>query len=737
MNKKFIFCLLTLFVPAFLGNIYAVDVSTDYIVETVENSVENAVGIVETVGSTVETVFRECAVNDDYILLVDDISGIIALENKHTGYIWYSSPPDAESDDTASEIIKKEILSSNILRYGIPEKRTNNNYLRSNTSDCDFYVSDIDNGVRITYNYNAGFEFPVDYTLESDCLKASLKVSEIKETNPMNIATEITVMGSFGADSDKEDGYFVVPDGSGALIRFNNSRTADTNAYVQTVYGADITTVPATRSADTQQIYLPIYAIVKQDNALLVIAEKSDSNAYITAKVSGQSNSIYNFCHFTFVLRNTDTFYMSGNSTDKFTVFEQGDIKSDDIVLKYYPIVKKDVSYIDVAEKYRDYLMQNGLEPKKSSSSAYINLYGGAEKKKNIFGIPMTVKQSITDYNQAVEIISELKNKGADNLVVSYKNWTDDGMENKIDTSAEPSGTLGGKSGFNELVDSIRMNNFLFYPTSDNRNFVSGNGYNSLNSTCIRVSGQYSRIVSYDRAYGIPDGFSKNKSLLSPEYFNEVFTETAENYNKSNLTGISTAALTTSLYGDYGREKISRFNAMELTENALQNLSGSLTDGILADGANAYALPYVSHIINMPTESSRFDIFSEDVPFCQIVLHGIIPYTSTAVNSSPNPTEKLLKSVAMGCLPCYDIIAEETNVLKNTELDIYYYANAEGWLDNIAEQYCNLKPLYERIADCTITDYNADSDIITTTYSDGTVTKVNLDSQQIDYQLGE
>lgn len=719
------------------GNIYAVDVSTDYIVETVENSVESYSRIVETVENPVEKNFRECASNSDYTLLIDDISGIIALENRHTGYIWYSSPPDAENDDTASEIIKKEILSSCVLRYGIPEKRTNNNYLRSNTGDCDFSVSDIAGGVRITYRYSAGFEFPVDYTLESDCLKASLKVSEIRETNPMNIATEVTVMGSFGAGSDDEDGYFVIPDGSGALIRFNNNRTSDTNAYSQTVYGADVTAVPATKGADTQQIYLPMYAIVKQDNAMLVVAEKGDSNAYISARVSGQSNSRYNLCRFTFVLRNTDTFYMSGNSTDKFTVFEQGDIKSDDIVLKYYPIAKQDVNYIDVAEKYRDYLMQNGLETKKSNSSVYINLYGGAEKKKNIFGIPVTAKQSTTDYSQASEIVSELKNKGADSLVVTYKNWTDDGMENKIDTGAVPSGTLGGKSEFKKFTDLLMENDFLFYPESDNRDFVSGNGYNSLKSTCIRVSGQYSRIVSYDRAYGIPDGFSRNKSLLSPEYFSDVFTETAENYVKSGLTGISAAYLTTSLYGDYGKDKISRFNAMELTENALQALSDSLTDGIIADGANAYALPYVSHVTNVPTESSHFDIFSEDVPFYQIVLHGIIPYTSEAVNSSPNPTETFLKSVAVGSLPCYDIIAEETDVLKDTELDVYYYAGADGWLDDIAEQYSTLKPLYERTADCTITGYSVDGNIITTTYSDGTVTKVNLDSQQIDYRLGE
>lgn len=733
MNKRFALCLIAVFMFIFSGNVHAVDVSTDYTVETVENPVENSVDIVETVENHVEKEFSECAENDDYILLIDNNSGIIGLENKHTGYIWYSSPLDTESDESSSELIKNEILSSNMLRYGIPEKRTNNNYLRSNTSDCKFSVSSIDNGVCITYKYSAGFEFPVYYTLESDCLKASLKISEIKESNPKNIVTEVTIMGSFGAAADDEDGYFLIPDGSGTLVRFNNNRTTDVNAYSQNVYGNDITAVPATRGAVTEQIYLPVYGIIKQDNAMLVVAEKGDSNAYITAKVSGQSNSKYNLCRFTFVLRNTDTFYMSGNNTDKFTVFEQGEIAGDDIELKYYPISKKDADYIDIAEKYRDYLIQNGLETKKSSSAAYINLYGGAEKKKSIFGIPMTIKQSTTDYQQAEKIISELNNKGADNLVILYKNWTDDGIENKIDTSASPSGTLGGKSGFNKFVELINDNGFLLYPVADNRNFVSGNGYNSFNSTCIRVSGQYSRIVSYDRAFGIPDGFSKNMSLLSPRYFNEVFTRTAENYVKSGLTGISPSELTMSLYGDYGKNKISRFNSMELTESALQTLSESLTDGILADGANAYALPYVNHITNVPIESSHFDIFSEDIPFYQIVLHGIIPYSSTALNSSPNPTESLLKSVAMGCLPCYDIIAEETSILKDTELDVYYYANADGWLDDITEKYSMLKPLYDDISDSTITGYEVYGDIIRTSYANGTETEVNLELQTVNF----
>ena len=50
---------------------------------------------------------------------------------------------------------------------------------------------------------------------------------------------------------------------------------------------------------------------------------------------------------------------------------------------------------------------------------------------------------------------------------------------------------------------------------------------------------------------------------------------------------------------------------------------------ILADQANAYALPYADHIINVPLSSSKFDIFDAEIPFYQIVMHGVVPYSTT------------------------------------------------------------------------------------------------------------
>ncbi len=688
-------------------------------------------------GKQVIGTYRQCAENDSYIMLVDDRLGNLGLKNKATGYIWWSSPLGAARDKVATPLLVNELRSSNTLRYGIPSKRSNNNVLRSGTDDCEIKVSDVKNGVKVTYYYNkAGFSFPVEYTLEEDCLKASLKVSDIKEPKDEKIATEVTLMSSFGAASDTEDGCFVIPDGSGALVRFNNNKTMDTNAYQQRVYGNDVTVVPTSRGAVTEQIYLPVYGIVKEDNAMLVVASKGDSNAYISAQVSKQSNSSYNLCNFTFILRGTDTFYMSGNNSDKLTVFENGDIKSDDIELRYYPISKKGASYVDVANRYRQYLIEeDGVEPKSSKAAMYVDLYGGTLKKKPVLGIPVTLKQPVTKYDEALEILTELKNKGVDDMVVSYNGWTNDGIRRKVDTGASPSGTLGGKSSFNKLTDFIGENGFEFYPASSSRDFYSGNGYYSFTSTCVRVSGSYSRIVSYDRAYGIPDGFKKNMSLLSPSYYGEVYGDIASSYAKAGLTGAAVDNAASSLYGDYGKKDISRYKAMTLAEEAFGKLSDSLDNGFIADGANAYALPYVSHITNVPLSSSRFDIFNEDVPFYQIVMHGLVPYSTTPVNGDADPSQLLLMAAATGSSLSYDMIYNETSKLKDTDYDRYYYANYHYWADTAAEEYKLLAPLLDSVSDSTITGYDVSDDgsLITTTFSNGTVVKTDLVNKTVEY----
>ena len=683
--------------------------------------------------------FSYGAENESFRMIVDHRNAIFGLENKDTGYIWWSSPLGATQDSVATDLLVDELRSSSTMNYGIPETRNNNNPLRSGYSgDCSMTVTDIKDGIRVVYNYSkAGFRYPVEYTLEGDHLKASLKVADIEETKPRNVATEITLLGSFGAASSSEDGYFVIPDGCGAVMRFNNGKSLGSGTYMQRVYGRDVTAVPTTRGAIAEQVYLPVYGIVKEDNAMLVIASKGDSNAVLSARSPMQSNTSYNLCNFTFTVRGTDTFCMSG-SNEELTMFQRGDIDSDDIELLYYPIAKEGADYVDIAARYRRYLTEEkGVSTKTeaNSSAMYVSLFGGVMKKKPILGIPVNMKTAVTTYDEAVDILTKLRDSGVDDMVVSYANWTNNGIKNQVDTKAKPAHILGGKKDFSDLTDFISENGYELYPVSDNRDFYSGGGYYSFTNTAVRISGSYSRIVSYDRAYGIPDGFRKNMSLLSPSYFDNVLGKVSKNYDKAGLDGICIADLTTSLYGDYGKKNISRYDAMNELTDCYETIDERLGGGILAERANAYALPYVSHISDMPLTSSRYDIFDEDIPFYQMVMHGIVPYSTAAVNGSADPETMLLMAAATGSNISYDMLHEDVSELKDTEFDIYYYANYDSWIETAAAEYRLLQPILSNVSTSTITGYKTEDngDIITTTYSNGTVVKVDFKNKTIDF----
>lgn len=668
-------------------------------------------------GTQVLAVYRICANNGEYRLLVNDRYGNIAVENVKTGYIWHSSPIGATRDENATPLQIKQLLSSVSIKYAEPEKRSTSS-VYSAAEGCKITVTDIDGGVRVNYSFKEGFTFPAEYVLEGDHVKASVKIADITESNDKRIITEITLLNNFGAAGSEEEGYFAVPDGCGAKISFNSKRTALSNSYSQQVYGSDVTAVPTNKGIQAEQIYLPVYGIIKQNNALLAVASRGDTNAVLSANVAGQSNTSYNTCSFNFMLRESDVFYMSGKSNDKFTVFESGEIKSDDIEMLYFPLTETSADFITVASRYRQYLTENGYIKANSADSPkmLVSFYGGTRRKKSVLGIPVTTTQTAVTFDDAYEILEKLSENGVENIAVTYHNMTDDGISRKVDTLANPSSQLGGKSGFSRLTDFINDKGYSLYPGSDSMEFYSGNGYNSLSDTCVRVSGAYSRIVSYDMAYGIPNGFKDDMSLLSPASFGKLFGDISENYSDSAVDGISIGQLSHSLYGDFGKKNISRYKAKKLLTEGLD----SLDMNILAETANAYILPYTDFISDMPVTSSRFDIFDEDIPFMQAVFHGVIPYSSAAVNASPDHDEMLMMAAITGSIPKYDMICCDVSDLKDTDLDFLYYADSSYAVETALADYAVLEPLLSEIDGQYIVSYERNGDTICVGYSNGT-----------------
>jgi hypothetical protein len=144
-------------------------------------------------------------------------------------------------------------------------------------------------------------------------------------------------------------------------------------------------------------------------------------------------------------------------------------------------------------------------------------------------------------------------------------------------------------------------------------------------------------------------------------------------------------------------------------------------------------LPYASQITNVPVYSSGFNVTDYDIPFYQMVIHGLIPYSSKPVNASSNTSQTFLRALAAGSNIHYDLIHEDAAELTDTDYDELYYANYEGWLDMAASQYKACKEILAGVSDMTITRYDVENDgtKLTTTYSkDGKNVVVEIDLKE-------
>lgn len=651
----------------------------------------------------------------------------LALVDKGTGEIWWSNPINADGS-TGKKAQIQELKAGMTVIYGEPSKRRTTTLNSKVKGKAKF--KDVKNGVQITYKFAAAkITVPVTYTLEDDYLKLYVDTSEIEEEDGDKIVTELAFMTSFGAATEEDKGYYVIPDGSGALINFNNGKTG-LKTYSGKVYGKDITAVSQTAPAVTQQVYLPMYGIVKGNSGMMVVADKGDTCASINAYVSGQNKTSYNTCYFDFEIRTSDEYLMGGDA-NPLKVFEKRGILVPEIEVRYYPVSNggSSIDYVDIADKYRDYLTSSEYGVAKSDTvndtPLYVDFYGGVLKKESVIGLPVTMQHVATSFDDAKDILTELQAGGADSIVVNYNQWTAADIKEQVSDKAKPASKLGGKSDFKDLMSYADSNNISIYPEVDNLTFKSGGGYWTMTDTAIRVSNAYSRQYTYDLAYGIENKFYKAMALLSPERYEKMFNNLAKSYSSFGLSNISVGSASTVIYGDYGKKAMSR----EMVKYELREYYQLLNDqvgSVLADGANAYILPYVDHITNVPLNSSNFDIFDQDIPFYQIVMHGLKSYSTTAVNGDAQIADLILDAVASGSNLRFDLMAEEANELKDTRYDVYFYADAKYWTEDAASCYRFTKDILSDVSNQKITEYNILSDDeIETVYENGTKTIVN------------
>jgi len=684
------------------------------------------------------------AETDKFALYFDKDNERIGYYVKDSGQYWWSSPINTYSDQTIVDEAKgstmkkaqrKQVSSSLVISYAdlLQSKRNVTDVYSANATKA---FKKTNKGVVVTYKFSksaGGFKIPVHYELDDKGLYVYVDSKDINEpdTNSIDgkVLTKIAFAPNFGAQAPAEidgtpiNGYMIVPDGSGAVINYNNGKS-NYAPYEQTVYGRDYTPVPLSAPRVTQQAYMPVAATVKGQNGLVLVASDGDSYVSAKAQVTGQNKQAFNTVYFSFTVRSTDQFYMSGDSTNRLTVYEKGDIKTERLGVRYYPVTGEngtDVNYADCAAVYRDYLIENkGLEKKTEANKTplYVDLYGGVLKQTSILGLPFDLKTEITGFKQAGEIVDKLKEKSVDDMIVNYNDWTNKAITNKISTKADASGTLGGQKEFKSFLetDGVKV-----YPTLNNNQMDSSSwGYMTLTSTAIRISNAYSRQSKYSYAFGVAEA-GVSPALLSPAKYSQVFDEMISSYKDEGVENIGFGDFSYKLSSDFSSKNTSvRDKTMQTLIEGYEKAKGDMS-GIITSSANAYVIPYTDHITNVPVYSSGFNVTDYDIPFYQMVIHGYVPYAGKPINASSNSDEMFMLSLAAGSNIHYDMVYEDASVLQDTDYDDLYYANYEGWVPHAAEEYSLTKQILSGVSNMTIKKYerSADGSELKTTYTDG------------------
>lgn len=577
----------------------------------------------------------------------------------------------------------------------------------------------------------------IEYTLDGDTLVAKIPSSSIQYPSEYPI-NQISVLSYFGAAGTDEEGSLFVPDGSGALINFNNGKTAYP-PYQQSVYGTDRTMDLTDKPTVEQEVRLPVFGILKEKSAVLGIIEDGASVAAIRADVAGRLNS-YNYVYPSYIVINKGEVTLNASDQRRtLPKFQEEKVKSD-YTVRYAFLSGKDASYYGMAQYYRDYLLdRNGLpqvaaQLQSDNAPFYLQLIGGINKTKHFAGIPYESTESLTTFEQAQSIVNLLQQRGIDDISVKYSGWFNGGLSHKVPEKIKVDGSIGGKTGLQNLSNFAEENNIPFYLDVALVNANSTSGFKPSKDASITLRELPAALYPLDLALNRRDRASSPAYIVSPRLIEGYVDSMLKELTKFKVSGISLRDLADQLNSDYRKNnQIDRAEAEAISIQSLSKLREAGLD-IIAEGGNAYALPFLSGITNAPMSNSHFKIEDEGIPFYQLVIRGIIDYTGAPYNLSSytNSSQYVMKSLEYGANVAFEWVYEPNRKMKDTDFSNLYSVHYGLSLDQATDIYHEVNAFLKTVRGEPILVHEKLGDgVYKTVYGNGLFVIVNYNSSPV------
>lgn len=597
-------------------------------------------------------------------------------------------------------------------------------------------------GLDIEMPQMASFKIVMNLTLDQGDLVVNVPTYECTSGNDFFTLQKIEVLPNFGYASSEEvqDGYIFVPDGSGALFELN-SYNASYPQYSRPLYNNTYFDQMYVKDAFSENVSMPVFGIMygKDSNAthgMMGIIESGEELSSISVQLGtndastggGLNNRVYSTVDTTQYSRVKLQGPYAEESTRYLT--STGPIDMDYTVR--YKFFNEGTTYYDFAESYKEYLSEkHGMElTYKNEPKLYLEVLGALTLPKHFVGIPYDEVVSMTTYSQLGQILEDLSSM---NLVVDYQGAFNNGEKTSLMNKVELVKENGSKQ---DLENVMRL--------ADEKGveLLLGTNLMTIKDTSYPFKAKVHAINGYDGKpaeiykYNLIDGkFTPSKVdskyLLHPQYFKDVM----DNFlgATEQFANISVADVPNTYYANYNvKDIVTPIQANTVIERELQRLDDAKAT-VAFNNPNVNTLPFCDYAVNISRESSPYGTFYTAVPFRQLVLNGLVEYTTLNVNMSKESMDYyLLQALEVGSYPKFTVSYEKEDILKDTPYTNYFTVGYENLKPKMEELYGEYEEAFNQIGTNEIVNHRiVAAGVFETEYANGVKVLTNYNEDAV------
>ncbi|MFB1051001.1 DUF5696 domain-containing protein [Paraliobacillus sp. JSM ZJ581] len=664
--------------------------------------------------------FDQVVENDVADLYVNKESLALKIVDKRTGYVWSSGLDEKEQynlNDTWTNLAQSAITIEYLDDKG---KEKSESILTSGTSA---QLTEMEDGFRATIPFaDSGISIDLVIQLDGNALVIHVPNSSIQESESKLLSLRAyPFLG--GVEKNTIPGYMFIPDGSGALMRFQEDTIGADAPYQAWVYGSDegfaqTTENKKSRVNPAQKISMPVYGLVHgvNQNGLFTIIESGEKFGELIAYPSGVSSD-FNWITTTYHYRYS-YFQPTSQSMDGYNTYQE-DRNPFDITERITLLANDDANYVGMAKNYQTYLLENGQLSKEKDEVDVRLEFLGAEVKDGLLWdsvYPMTKVREIPRF------INRLKQKDVENMHVVYRGWTEDGMTGTLPNRFPIEEKLGKSSEFESTHNFLEEEDIDFYYYTDyTKAFDGAKGFSGRSDVARKINAQ----TIGDSEHGTSFYF------LNPKKSLEIAKNDVGKYKKNNISNLAIDSTGYELFSDFSSE-LMRTEVEDAYKALMQSLQSDV-GSIAMYRPNDYMWHLTDRYHDIPMFSSNYSFVSDTVPFIQIVLKGYLPYYATFSNFHSNTQDDLLRMIEYGAYPSFYLTKEPSHLLIDTPSKDLYTTQFEEWESAIVEQNLTMQQSLGQVEGASIIKRIVhDIGVIEVIYSNGKSMVVNYNHESVE-----